>query len=453
MLSKTLCFNRSFNRKAEETFNMIKPITDAQSRWLVESVVYAAYHPVRKTAYCMICGHKWKPEKMNKHLICPGCGKKLEKFTDTSKKLYSTGGIISVVNGMQIERSFMVIIWAGNYGTPGSIQFFEYKRLIMDNKGNIAMYSLSHKPFSYNYEDFIVNDKMFRRKSNMGYKQKSVLSSDPYCYYKHKSYLPEIIRNGYEYKKIPRASRMAIMQALLSNPHAETLLKAGYTDMLYKIDYEKFWPSVRIAIRNQYKPKDVQYWFDVLVMMERLKLDLCNPKYVCSSDIVTLHDNLVSRITRLNERIRIENEHKWLKGKYEQLKSKEEKASKYLSVKTKPYQNWKIEEGNVVIKPLVTVDDFKKEGMIMCHCVYTSEYHMNEGNLTATALIDGKPMETIDYNINGELQIYGKFNKHTRYHDVIRDVFEKHIKEVKKLVRRSSYLINKYEKSNTQALY
>jgi hypothetical protein len=70
---------------------------------------------------------------------------------------------------------------------------------------------------------------------------------------------------------------------------------------------------------------------------------------------------------------------------------------------------------------------------------------MNEGNLTATALIDGKPMETIDYNINGKLQIYGKFNKHTRYHDVIRDVFEKHIKEVKKLVRRSNYLINKYQ--------
>ena len=50
MLLKTLCFNRSFNKKAEETFNMIKPITDAQSRWLVESVVYATYHPVRKTA-------------------------------------------------------------------------------------------------------------------------------------------------------------------------------------------------------------------------------------------------------------------------------------------------------------------------------------------------------------------------------------------------------------------
>ena len=449
MLSKTLCFNRSFNKKAEETFNMIKPITDAQSRWLVESVVYATYHPVRKTAYCMVCGHKWKPDKMNKHLICPGCGRKLKKFTNTSKKLYSNGGIISVVNGMQIERSFMVIVWAGNYGTPGSIQFFEYKRLIMDNKGNMAMFSLSNKPFGYSYDEFIMNGKMLRRKSNMGCKQASVLSSDPNYYYKQKSYLPEIIRSGYKHPKTRLVSCMAIMQALLSNPHAETLLKAGYTDMLYKIDYEHFWPSVRIAIRNQYKPKDVQYWFDVLKMMERLELDLRNPKYVCSCDIVTLHDNLVSRITRLNERIRIENERKWLKGRYEQLKSKEEKASKYLSVKTKPYQNWKIEEGNVVIKPLVTVDDFKNEGMIMCHCVYTSEYHMDKGNLTATALINSKPMETINYDSNENLQIYGRFNKATEYHDVIRDVFEKHIKEVKKLVKRSNYLINKYQLSET----
>ena len=184
----------------------------------------------------MVCGHDWKPEKMNKHLICPGCGKKLENLLIHPKNSIQTGGIISVVNGMQIERSFMVIVWAGNYGTPGSIQFFEYKRLIMDNKGNMAMFSLSNKPFGYSYDEFIMNGKMLRRKKNMGYKQMSVLSSDPYCYYKHKSYLPEIIRNGYEYKKIPRASRMAVCKALLSNPHAETLLKAGYDDMLCKIN-------------------------------------------------------------------------------------------------------------------------------------------------------------------------------------------------------------------------
>ena len=138
-------------------------------------------------------------------------------------------------------------------------------------------------------------------------------------------------------------------------------------------------------------------------------------------------------------------------GSKEDMKSLrvKKKASKYLSVKTKPYQNWKIEEGNVVIKPLVTVDDFKNEGMIMCHCVYTSEYHMDKGNLTATALINSKPMETINYDSNENLQIYGRFNKATEYHDVIRDVFEKHIKEVKKLVKRSNYLINKYQLSET----
>ena len=442
MLSKTLCFNRSFNKKAEETFNMIKPITDAQSRWLVESVVYAAYHPVRKTACCMVCGHDWKPEKMNKHLICPGCGRKLEKFTNTSKKLYSTGGIISVVNGMQIERSFMVILWAGNYGTPGSIQFFEYKRLIMDNKGNMAMYSLSNKPFDYSYDEFIVNGKMLRRKKNIGYKQMSVLSSDPYCYYNHKSYLPEIIRNGYEYKKIPRASRMAVMQALLSNPHAETLLKAGYDDMLCKIDFERFWPSIRIAIRNKYKPNDAKYWYDVLVMMESLGLDLRNPKYTCSPSLEALHDSLMKKVNDRNEANRKREDHERMLKRYKEMEQKESDAEAFLKKKTIPFVDWKIKDDNIVIKPLLSVDDFKNEGLIMNHCIYTSEYHMKVGNLTATAIVNGKPMETIDYDLNGHLQVYGCYNKHTEYHDAIINTFNKKKDEVVMLLRKSMNLIN-----------
>ena len=442
MLSKTLCFNRSFNKKAEETFNMIKPITDAQSRWLVESVAYATYHPVRKTAYCMICGHKWKPDKMSKTLVCPSCNKKLSKFVDTAKKLYSTGGFLSVVNGMQVERSFMVVLLAEKYGYPGCVYYFEYKRLIMDNKGNMAMFSLSTKPFSYSCEDFIENGKMLRRKKNMGYKQMSILANNPYCYYKHKSYLPEIIRNGYEYKKIPRASRMATMQALLSNPHAETLLKAGYDDMLCRINFDRFWPSVRIAIRNNYKPKDYRYWEDVLVMMERLNMDMRNPKYVCPSSLVDFHDSLMRKINDKNEANRKREQRERMLKCYKKMEQKEAEAEAFLKKKTTPFVDWEIKDDNIVIKPLLSVDDFKNEGLFMNHCVYTSEYHMKVGNLTATAIVNGMRMETIDYDLDDHLQAYGCYNKHTEYHDEIIKTFNKNKNEIVKLLRESVNLIN-----------
>ena len=442
MLSKTLCFNRSFNKKAEETFNMIKPITDAQSRWLVESVAYATYHPVRKTAYCMICGHKWKPDKMSKTLVCPSCNKKLSKFVDTDKKLYSTGGFLSVVNGMQVERSFMVIVYAGNYGNPGEISVFEYKRLIMDNKGNMAMYSLSQQPFGYAYDSFIMGSPLSRKSKRMGYRLSALLDSNPSYYYKHKNYIPEIVRTKYRYSCLDKTSPMAIMQRLLTDPHAETLYKADYKKILFNINYNRFWPSVRIAIRNNYKPKDCRYWEDVLVMMERLNMDMRNPKYVCPSSLVDFHDSLNKKINKIDESIRREQEIKRMMKLYHELEPKEEKAKIFLEKKTAPYKNFNIKDGSILIKPLLSVDDFKKEGLVMHHCVYSSEYHMKPNNLTMTALIDNVPMETIDYDVNGNLQVYGRFNKHTEYHDDIINSFNKHKMKINKLLKQSMSIIN-----------
>lgn len=442
MLSKTLCFNRSFNKKVEETFNMIKPITDVQSRWLVESVTYATYHPVRSNAYCMICGHKWKPEKMSETLVCPSCNKKLSKFVDTAKKLYSTGGILSVVNGMQVERSFMVVLLAEKYGYPGCVYYFEYKRLIMDNKGNMAMYSLSQQPFGYAYDSFITGSPLSRKSKRMGYRLSALLDSNPSYYYKHKNYIPEVARTKYRYSCLDKASPMAIMQRLLTDPHAETLYKADCKKILFSINYNRFWPSVRIAIRNNYKPKDCRYWEDVLAMMERLNMDMRNPKYVCPSSLVDFHDSLNKKINKIDESIRREQEIKRMMKLYHELESKEEKAKIFLEKKTAPYKNFNIKDGNILIKPLLSVDDFKKEGLVMHHCVYSSEYHMKPNNLTMTALIDNVPMETIDYDISGNLQVYGCYNKHTEYHDEIIKTFNKNKNEIVKLLRESVNLIN-----------
>lgn len=442
MLSKTLCFNRSFNKKAEETFNMIKPITDAQSRWLVESVAYATYHPVRKTAYCMICGHKWKPDKMSKTLVCPSCNKKLSKFVDTAKKLYSTGGFLSVVNGMQVERSFMVVLLAEKYGYPGCVYYFEYKRLIMDNKGNMAMYSLSQQPFGYAYDSFIMGSPLSRKSKRMGYRLSALLDSNPSYYYKHKNYIHEVARTKYRYSCLDKASPMAIMQRLLTDPHAETLYKADYKKILFSINYNRFWPSVRIAIRNNYKPKDCRYWEDVLVMMERLNMDMRNPKYVCPSSLVDFHDSLMKKINDKDEANRKREQRERMLKCYKKMEQKEAEAEAFLKKKTTPFVDWEIKDDNIVIKPLLSVDDFKNEGLIMNHCVYTSEYHMKVGNLTATAIVNGMRMETIDYDLDDHLQAYGCYNKHTEYHDEIIKTFNKNKNEIVKLLRESVNLIN-----------
>jgi len=82
-----------------------------------------------------------------------------------------------------------------------------------------------------------------------------------------------------------------VLITLLSDSRAETLLKAGQTDLLRyftngnfsKID--DYFSSVKICIRNFYIVKDASLWRDYIDLLRSFWKDLHNAKYVCPADL------------------------------------------------------------------------------------------------------------------------------------------------------------------------
>ena len=94
-----------------------------------------------------------------------------------------------------------------------------------------------------------------------------------------------IKRNGFK-GSCHHIHPVTLFQELLTNPKAETLMKANDIELLrylcarpaYKSDIDKYWNTIKIAKRNGYEFKDVRMWFDYIKMLERMGKDLNSPR-------------------------------------------------------------------------------------------------------------------------------------------------------------------------------
>ena len=173
---------------------------------------------------------------------------------------------------------------------------------------------------------------------------------------------------------------------------------------------ERYWPSIRICIRNKYAIKDVKLWIDYLDLLRYFNRDLRNAYYVCPANLKKEHDKLVAKKRQLQEREEaerkrkkaIDNEHKFLK-----LKSK--------------FFGLQFTDGFIKIKMLESVQEFIEEGDIMHHCVFTNEYYLKPSSLILSAMIKGMHIETIEVDLKKleVIQSRGACNKNTEYHDRI----------------------------------
>ena len=100
----------------------------------------------------------------------------------------------------------------------------------------------------------------------------------------------------------------------------------------------------------------------------------------------------------------------------------------YLKDKAK-YLGVRMQEGNIVIQILQSVQEFAEEGAAMHHCVYACNYFKKKDSLILSASVDGKRTETIELNLK-TLQIVqsrGVCNQNTEYHDRILSLVNKNI--------------------------
>lgn len=243
---------------------------------------------------------------------------------------------------------------------------------------------------------------------------------------------PKYMRYGIDHN-LQGISFLQAINTLPYSPKTETLLKAkqyallGYSNG-HSGEIGKYWPSIKICLRNKYKIKDASMWFDYLYLLERYHKDLRNAHYVCPKNLKKAHDLYVAKKKRDDEKERRERD-------MQRLLELKEVAQKYIEEKSK-FFDLKLSDGKIIVVPLKNIEEFKQEGDIMHHCVFTNEYFKKKDSLILSARIGKKHIETVEVNLKTlqVVQSRGVCNKNTEYHNRIIGLVKQNIGLIRKKV-------------------
>ncbi len=406
--------------------SMLPAITGKQITWATKNTVTHVGFKTKKQILCTECGESFPhTEKMKdgKHIVCPRCGQELKiensrKRTDREMEYFC---IITTRQGFQVIRYFYIerSSKAGEKANYFIDEVFQ-RWLLPDGRfETIAKVRLMNSAY-------IID--MWSHGSEL-----EIRSNDNDAYYIHvkatypaKRFLPDWNKYGIKGKTYG-SNPFNFFRKIICNSKAETLLKVGQFNILeymmngYDYKISNHWSSVKICIRNKYKVKDASMWFDYLELLERFRKDLHSAHYVCPVDLKAVHDTLMDK--RRKEQERAEKERN-IKKLLEMKKYEEE----FINLKSK-FFDLKISDGKITIVPLKSLEEFMQEGTTMHHCVFTNGYYKDPDSLIMSARIGDKRIETIEVNLKefNVVQSRGVCNSNTEYHEKIVGLVKKNI--------------------------
>jgi hypothetical protein len=437
---------RPKTRLEKEVFalsNKLPPVSNKAVKWAYKHLFEHYVFISKKRYLCLNCGHEWKP---NNKLVCPSCNNTLTALpgkTRTSKAdAYLV--VITTYKGWQVFR-FVYMKKESNTNNPLSVEYHEVYQHWFNTDGKhiimaVPTYCFGFSRYSY-YDPWSFGTLSIKTDDNKFYGWNG--SSDnryqiAYPYYK---LLPELKRNGYDVNIIKSSKIHYVFAAeLLLNDHiAETLIKAKEYDLFNYIgngstDIRNYWQQIKICLRHKYKIDDVSIWIDHIRLLRNEGIDINNPKYICPDNLRREHQKLVNKIQRRRE---VENRRL--------IKERDEK-DKQLRLKykdhVKPFRNLVIRNDDIMIKPILSVRDMKKEGEILDHCVYESKYYTRHESLLLSARKDDKRIATIEFSLKNMsiAQCRGMSNDVPNDYDNIVSLINNNIKIIKKCLKRKELL-------------
>jgi DNA-directed RNA polymerase subunit RPC12/RpoP len=376
---------------------------------------------------CMDCGGKFTHDKIKRmSSYCPLCGTKINVEDSKKRTLRQSTyfAIASVVKEFQVVRFYqMHASYAA--GKPAAIFTYEILQHWVMADGRREVIGRNHH-LNW-YQDSWGGDWAIRNKKLSKY--------DVYPAMYH-----PISRFKEEYKKYGINSKLAgltFLEAISIVPgcsHAETLLKAKQYEFLSQVannrnDIDRYWPSVKVCMRNKYRPEDIGIWFDYLDLLRYFKKDIHNAKFVCPKNLKAEHDRLV-------EKKRERQRHEELERKRRAIKE----AQILYAEKIKRFAGLKFTDGLITVKVLETVKEFEEEGDRLKHCVFTNDYYEKEDSLILSARINGLPIETIEVSLSKMKiqQSRGLQNMPSEHNDKIVALVQRNLQVIRKVARRKS---------------
>lgn len=208
--------------------------------------------------------------------------------------------------------------------------------------------------------------------------------------------------------------------AFLKSNVIETLWKIGQDELLVcalsegeKNRVEKYWPSIKVALRHGWNfHEDTDLYLDYLDGLAEEGKDMRSPKYLCPEDLRREHS---AQVRRTHDR--------W---KRERVRRELEEAMRYddlLQKRMAKFAGFVVSDGDLEIRPLMTVQDFFDEGKEMRHCVFSNGYYKRADSLILSARVNGKRTETVEVLLDNFRiqQCRGHFNQDSdRHAEIVR---------------------------------
>lgn len=369
----------------------LRPLTTPQMQWAFSSTInHYGYRLKSGMCTCMKCGHEWLETRDGTHL-CPECGQLIE-IKDTPKRVIRDKSYFNVITTMedyQVVRMFLMIVEMrkGMKATPDYIEIGSYW---IDLEGNTTVVGLQRTMGLYK-DTFAFGSPLEIRSDNEVFQR----ISDEWVYPRIKV-TETIKRNGFK-GNCHHIHPVALFQELLTNPKAETLMKANEIELLrylcsmplHKADIETYWNTIKIASRNGYKVKESVLWVDYIKMLERCGKDILSPKYICPVNLKDAHDEYMEKVNRQRRKEQKEKERQQAikdRTEFEELKSR--------------YFGLSMTDGEIEIHSIDSIDAYYEIGERNHICCGTAKYFLKEKTLTLTAYIGDKQIATIEISLD-----------------------------------------------------
>lgn len=387
----------------------------------------------KEVAWCDCCngefGHTlWKSKR--KKVCCPHCGALLDVKRSPGKNVSNLSyyyEAVYAVEGWQVVRTYCVRREArrrerfcGEVLQPAELKMeisAVFDRFLKEGCEPIVIglgvYGASWYCDLWNME----SSWKIRRESSQ-YRVGGWVESRPQI-------LPELRRRGLKGIHQRGATTWRQLDAVLNDPKAEILLKAG-ARRLYEYytlrpgTIRTYWQSVRVALRHGYKINDVSMWLDLVELLELNGRDVRNPLLICPADLRRAHDVQREKRRRIVEKARKEEEERKRRELAEMLGEGSKENMEYVA-RLGEMLGIEVRVGRVVLKPLQSISDFYDEGEKLHHCVFENGYYKKAGCVIIGARVDGKRTETIEVSTDDWriMQCRGKHNQPSKWHDKI----------------------------------
>lgn len=390
----------------------LRPLTTPQKEWALNATIkHYGYRLKSGMCTCMKCGHEWL-ETRNGMCLCPECGTQIE-IKDTKERVIRDKSYFNVITTMedyQVVRMFLMIVEMRK-GMKAKPAYLEIGSYWIDPKGKTTVVGLQRTLGPY-IDSFAFGSPLEIRRDNEAFQR----ISDEWVYPRIRV-TDTIKRNGFK-GSCQHIHPVTLFQELLTNPKAETLMKANEIELLRylcarptcKADIDTYWNTIKIANRNGYKVKDSQMWMDYIKMLERCGKDIQSPKYICPANLQEEHDRYMRKVHILEDK----------KKRAEDIIKAREREARFKEQKEK-FFGIRINDGEIEIKVLESVEEYRREAESQHICLFSAAYDQRENSLIFSARINGRIIETIEVDLKTlrVVQSRGVCNQNTEYHDRI----------------------------------